>query len=190
MFMCMYVHVLLRLPSGSAEPLRGLDDNGHALDAVVAEAVVVPERLDRLDVARAVRRAWREHVLAGVRLTVVRPAAPRVRGGRRAELRVGPGLAPVGRHLDAGDLAVARPCTALEHEPPRVHASGAREELGDPRRDEERARQHPGDGLTLLVLTLPNAIRDVLLPAPERLVGDRDRPEPLDVRHPVPARHD
>ena len=99
-------------------------------------------------------------------------------------------VAAVHADLDPLDRCPPRPGAALERTGPRPKEAGAREEVRDPGRDHQRARLDPRHRLALLVLGLPQPVGDVLLPAAEGLVDDGDRPQPLDVRHPVPARDD
>src|SRR5207302_8351946 len=108
----------------------GRDRDGDALDGVVRVAADVPDRLERLDVARGVRRsAAEDEAAARHRIPLRRPAAP---GPPRAdvvlEFRVEPVLTVVPAHLDAFDLAVARPGAAFEQARPRAQDALARVE--------------------------------------------------------------
>src|SRR5215207_72762 len=100
----------LRLPHGHAEPL----------DLVVGEALEVPRRLQRLDVAGGVGGARADDVLARGRVPVERPAAPGALAAPLAERRVVPCGAAVDAHLDALDRRPAGPCAALEPARPGV----------------------------------------------------------------------
>ena len=167
------------------------DDGADALDDVVAVAVVVPRGLGRLRVALGVGRAAAEDVLAGLRVPLVPPALPGERGGGRLELRVGPGLAAVGAHLDAHD----------RRRGPTTRGPRARIGPASTKRVRDRKSGMPGGTISargrIRVTGVPGsssrlaqAVARRLLPAAERLVDRRDRAQPLDVRHPVPARHD
>src|SRR3954451_20119098 len=91
------------------------DDDADALDGVVAEAVEVPRRLERLRPPRGVGRAADQLVLAPLRVPGEAPAGPRVARGRRADLGAGPRPPAVGADLDPLDGPPARPRAALEH---------------------------------------------------------------------------
>ncbi len=130
-------------------------------------------------------------MVAGGRLPGIRPATPRIRVVEVAqEHGVRPRPPVVGADLDANDRRATRPRAAFE----QVHAPlgdpVAGRELGDAGRRHQRPGPHPRDRPTLLLLGLPHpvAVRDLV--AGERLRDDADLGEPLDVRHPVPARHD
>src|SRR5512145_2512725 len=73
--------------------------HAYAVHGVVAHAVRVPLRLERLGRTGRVGRAAREPVLAGGRLPVPAPALPREAAPLRLDIRVAPGA--VHRDLDA-----------------------------------------------------------------------------------------
>ena len=85
---------------------------------------------------------------------------------------------------------MAGPGAALEDTRARVEVPRAGRKLRSPRRRHQRARQHPAERLSLLVLGLLQSVRMRLLVAGERLPGHADLGQPLHVRHPVPAGHE
>src|SRR5579862_1101201 len=123
--------------------LTGRNGDANALHRVVAETAVVPRCLEWLDVSRAVGRTATELVLTGRGIPLEGEAAPRVRPERRLELCVGPRRTAVVAHFDPLDRCLARPRPALERDMAGGDVPLAGEEVRDPRRDEQRARQHP-----------------------------------------------
>ena len=120
-----------------------------------------------------------------------RPAAPGPRPLELAgDLRVGPGRAAVGAHLDPRDGGATGPRAALE-----LHASGvddpvARVEVGHARRRHQRSRAHARHRPAVLVLARPDAVARRDLVPRERLRRHGDLGQPLDVGHAVPAGND
>ena len=100
-----------------------------------------------------------------------------------------PALAAVTADLDAGHRAAARPGATFERRRLGRQEALAREEVGLAGRDHQRPRRHPVDGDALVLLGAAEAVAGRLLVAVEGLVHDVDPREPLDVRHPVPARN-
>src|SRR5207253_9747437 len=78
---------------------------------------------------------------------------------------------------------------AVKDAAPEPTLPRARQEIGDTRRQHQRARQHPGHGLAQLVPGAGDVIGGLLLIPAERPRHHRDRPEPLDMRHAVPPRY-
>src|SRR5215210_7079474 len=106
-------------------------DHGHALDGVVAEAVEVPLRVERLRPSGRIRGAARKHVLARLGVPPEAPARPGEAGRARLDRRVGPALAAVGADLDALDRPPPRPRPTLELTASRLDQSPPREKDGD-----------------------------------------------------------
>src|SRR5918996_3234553 len=160
----------------------------NTLDGVVRVATEIPGRLERLDVPGLVARAAAELVLAGPRVPSEAPATPGPAAERVGlELRLGPGRAAVGRDVHAHDRGDARPGATLHHVLADGYDSRARQELGDPRRDHQRADVDSANRLADLVLIPAEPVGVALLVAVEGLVDHVDAREPLHARHPVPA---
>jgi hypothetical protein len=106
---------------------------------------------------------------------------------RIVERGVGPRIAAVGADLDALDRRPTRPRAPLEQARALLEEAVPLREVGDPRRDHQRARQHARDRLAELFGGLLRPVLLHLLVALERLGEEGDPLEPLHVRHPVPA---
>jgi hypothetical protein len=92
--------------------------------------------------------------------------------------------------LDALDRPAARPGAPRDRLRRRVGEAAAGREVGDPRRDHQRADDHAVDRSARVVGRLAEAVAARVLIAGERLGQHRDAREPLDVGHPVPAGDD
>src|SRR5688572_18753069 len=101
----------------------------HGLDPVVTHALVVPGRLERLDVAVGIGRAAGELMLSGLGVPVERPATPRELAERRLEARLGPGA--IHGDLDAPERRPTTPCPAVERHPSGIHETTAGEVVRD-----------------------------------------------------------
>src|SRR6266550_4557833 len=167
--------------------------SNHHFDAlylVVADAVRVPWRRQRLSVLGRIGRAAAELVLPRrFDLPFVTPRLPGEVVGVACQPRIRPRSPAVGADLDTNDAPAARPGFAFEDAGPEPKLPRARQEIGDAGRHHQRARQHPGHGLAQLVPAARDVIGGRLLIAAERPRHQRDRPEPLDMRHAVPPRH-
>src|SRR5207302_3517767 len=165
----------------------------HDLDAlylVVADSVRVPGRGQRLNVARRVRRPAAELVLT--RLIDLPRVAPRLPGELATvplHLGLRPGIAAIGTDFDANDAPSARPGSTVKDAGPEPEPACSRQEIGDPGRHHQRARQHPGHGLAQLVPGAGDVVGGLLLVTAEGPCHHRDRSEPLHVGHAVPSRH-
>src|SRR5437870_3761351 len=166
------------------------DDDLDALYLVVADAVRVPRCGQRLNVARRVCRPAAQLVLT--RLVGLPRVAPRLPGevaAVAAQSTIRPGSPAVGTDLDTNDAPAARPGFAFEDARPQAKLPRTWHEMRNTGRNHQRAREHPGDGLTELIPGARDVIGGLLLVPAEWARHDRDRPEPLHVGHAVPPRH-
>src|SRR6202521_767872 len=88
------------------------------------------------------------------------------------------------------DRTLPRPGTSLQRASARAEVSDARYEIRNTRRNHQRARQDACDRRAWIVIRAGHVIRGLLLVPTKRAIAERDRVEPLDVCHAVPARDD